>query len=108
MFKYQTGKKAELYYLIIQMGFPGGSDGKESSCNAGDTGSIPGLGESPREENDYPLHYSCLENPMDQRAWWATTSKCPKLYQKSNKTAGKSTYNAYESIIFIYRVGQTW
>ena len=107
MFKYQTEKKAELYYLIIQMGFPGGSDGKESACNAGDTDLIPGLGESPREGNDYPLQYSCLENPMDQGAWWATTSKCPKLYQKSNKTVGKSTYNAYESIIFLYRVGQT-
>ena len=68
MFKYQTEKKAELYYLIIQMCFPGGSDGKESACNAGDMGSILGLGKSPRKGNDYPLQYSCLENPMDQGA----------------------------------------
>ena len=68
MFKYQTEKKAELYYLIIQMCFPGGSDGKESACNAGDMGSIPGLVKSPRKGNDYPLQYSCLENPMDQGA----------------------------------------
>ena len=48
--------------------FPGGSDGKESACNAGDTGLIPGLGKSPGEENGYPLQYSCLENSMDRRA----------------------------------------
>ena len=54
---------------IIAMGFPGGSDCKESACNAGDPGSIPGLGRSPREGNGYPLHYSCLGNPMDRGAW---------------------------------------
>ena len=46
-------------------GFPGGSDGKESSCNAGDQGSIPGSGTSPGEWNSYLLQYSCLENPME-------------------------------------------
>ena len=49
-------------------GFPGGSDGKESACNAGDLGSIPGSGRSPGEENGNPLQYSCLENPMDREA----------------------------------------
>ena len=53
-------------------GFPGGSDSKESACNAGDPGSIPGCGRSPREGNGYPLQYSCLENSMDRRAWEAT------------------------------------
>ena len=53
-------------------GCPGGSDGKESACNAGDLGSIPGLGRSPGEGNGNPLQYSCLENPMDRGAWWAT------------------------------------
>ena len=53
-------------------GFPGGSDSKESACNAGDPGSIPGLGRSPGEENGHPLQYSCLENLMDRGAWWAT------------------------------------
>ena len=47
------------------MGFPGGSAGKESACNAGDLGSIPRLGRSPGEENSYPLQYSGLENAMD-------------------------------------------
>ena len=54
------------------MGFPGGSDSKESACNAGDPGSIPGLGRSPGEGNDNPPQYSCLGNPMDRGAWWAT------------------------------------
>ena len=54
------------------LGFPGGSDGKVSACNAGDQGLIPGLGRSPKEGNGNPLQYSCLENPMDGRAWWAT------------------------------------
>ena len=46
-------------------GFPGGSDGKMSACNAGDPGSIPGSGRSPGEGNGNPLQHSCLENPMD-------------------------------------------
>ena len=48
------------------MGFPGGSDGKESACNMGDLGSIPGLGRSPGEGSSYPLQCSCLENSMDR------------------------------------------
>ena len=57
-----------------QWGFPGGSDGKESVCNAGD----PGSGRSPGEENGNPLQYSCLENSMDREAWWATVHGVPK------------------------------
>ena len=52
--------------------FPGDSDGKESACNVGNRGSIPGLGRSPGEGNSYPLQYSCLENPMDRGSWRAT------------------------------------
>ena len=54
------------------MGFPGSSDGKESVCNAGDLGSIPGLGRSPGEGNGNPFQYSCLESSMDRGAWRAT------------------------------------
>ena len=53
-------------------GFPGGSDGKEYACNAGDPGSIPGSGRLSGEGNGYPFQYSCLENLMDRGAWWAT------------------------------------
>ena len=49
-------------------GFHGTSDGKESTCNVGDLGSIPELGRSPGEGNGYPLQYSCLENPRGQRS----------------------------------------
>ena len=49
----------------------GGSDGKESACNMGDPGSIPGLGRSLGEGNGNPLQHSCLENPMDGGAWKA-------------------------------------
>ena len=54
------------------MGFPGGSEVKASAGNAGVPGSIPGSGRSPGEGNGNPLQYSCLENPMDGGAWWAT------------------------------------
>ena len=54
------------------MGFPGGSDGKESSWYVGELGSIPGSGRSSGEENGNPLHYSYLENSMDGGAWQAT------------------------------------
>ena len=54
------------------MGFPGGSDGEESACNAGDPGSILGSGRSPGVGNGNPIQYSCLENPMDGGAWQAT------------------------------------
>ena len=64
------------YFLLTAiktfLGFPGGSEGKVSACNAGDTGLIPGLGRSPGEGNGNPLQYSCLKNPMDREAWWAT------------------------------------
>ena len=52
--------------------FPAGSELKASAYNAGDLGSIPGSGSSPGEGNGNPLQYSCLENPMDRGAWWAT------------------------------------
>ena len=50
---------------FFKKGFPGGSEGKESACNAGDWGSVPESGRSPGEGNSSPLQYSCLENPMD-------------------------------------------
>ena len=60
------------------LGFPGGSDGKESVRNVGDPGLIPELGRSLGEWNGYPLQYSCLENPMDRGAWRATVHRVAK------------------------------
>ena len=56
----------------LKLGFPGGSDGKESACNMGNTGLIPGEGRSPGEGNGNTLQYSCLESSMDRGAWQAT------------------------------------
>ena len=53
-------------------GCPGGSDGKESACRAGDPGSLSGLWRFPGGGHGNPLQYSCLENPMDRGAWWVT------------------------------------
>ena len=61
-------------------GFPSGSDGKESACNAGDLGLIPELGRSPGEGNGNPLQYFCLENSMDRGAWWATVHGVTKSW----------------------------
>ena len=58
---------------------PGDPDCKESACNVGDLGSIPGLGRSPGEGNANPLQYSCLENPMDGGTWWATVHGVAEL-----------------------------
>ena len=71
--------------VSLCMGFPGGSDGKESVCNAGDTGSIPGWGISPGEGNGNPLQYAWMENPMDRGAWLAAVHGITKSWtQLSN------------------------
>ena len=73
VFLKRKGKQPILsfYSTTVKEGFSGGSDGKESTCNAGDLGLIPGLGRSPGEGSGNPLQCSCLENPMDRGAWWA-------------------------------------
>ena len=73
-------KDYALLYLINNMDFPGGSDGKVSVYNAGDLGSIPGSGRLPGEGNGNPLQYSCLENPADGGAW------CPWGRKESDTT----------------------
>ena len=71
--------------------FPGRSGGKESACNAGDPGSIPGSRRSPEEGNGNPLQYSCLENPMDREPWQAIVPRgC-----KESDTTEHALRNAY-------------
>ena len=60
------------------LGLPGVSDGKESACNAGNLGSIPGPERNPGEGNGYPFQYSCLEDPMDRGAWRAIVHRVTK------------------------------
>ena len=73
-------KYQDVYLLIskVEIAFHWWLSGKESACQAGDSGSIPGLGRSPGEGNGDPLQYSCLGNPMDRGAWWATVHGVPK------------------------------
>ena len=70
----EKNKKFVIFFLLKSdlPDFPGTSAGRESAYNAGDLGSIPGLGRYPGERHGNPLQYSCLENPMDRGAWWAT------------------------------------
>ena len=60
------------------MGFPAGSNGKESACNIGGLGSIPGSGRPPGEGNSYPFQHSCPKNSMDREAWWAIVHRVPE------------------------------
>ena len=61
-----------LHLTLYSLGFPGSLDGKVSAYNAGDPGLVPGSERFPGGGNGSPLQYSCLENPMDRGAWWAT------------------------------------
>ena len=63
-----------MYIIELNMSFPGGSDGKECACNAGDRGLIPGLGSCPEEGNSNPL-----QNPMNRGIWWATVHEVAEL-----------------------------
>ena len=65
-------------------GFPGGSDSKESTCQAGDLGLIPGLQRPSGEGNGYPLQYAGLENSMGRGAWWATVHGVAKSQTRLN------------------------
>ena len=95
-------RKPEIKQLpLITISFPCGSDGKASACNAGDLGSIPGLGRSPGVGKGNPLQYSCLENPTDGGAWWATVhgvaksrtrlSDCTFTLSNSEQVIGQKT-----------------
>ena len=97
-----------VFFLVGRGCFPCGSAGKESTCNVGDLGSVPGLGRSHGEGKGYPLQYSGLENSMDRGAWWATVHRVEKSQMGLNdfdfhfwgfpgSSAGKeSTCNAEE------------
>ena len=67
-----------IHTVVQTLGFPDGSDSKETACNVGDPGSIPGWGRSPGVGNGNSCQYSCLENPMDRGAWRATVHEIAK------------------------------
>ena len=76
-------------HLCLLWGSPGDSDGKESSCNAGDLGVTPGSGRSPGEANGNSLQYSCLENSVNRGAWVGYSPWGPK---ESNMTGATNTH----------------
>ena len=73
--------------ILELLSFPRGSEVKVSACNVGDLGSIPGSGRSPGEGNGDPFQYSCMENSMDWRAWWATVHRVAKSRTRLNNFA---------------------
>ena len=83
------------------MGGKSGSEVKASACNAGDLGSIPGLDRSPGEGNGNPLQYSCLENPMDGEAWWATVHGIAKSQTRLRDFTHSLTHTTYEALVIF-------
>ena len=73
-------------HFNYKFGFPGGLDGKESACNAGDPGLISGSGRSSGEGNGYPLQYPCLENSMDRGAWRIIVHQVTKSWTSLSTT----------------------
>ena len=85
----------------LMMGFPGSLDGKESTYNAEDLGSIPALGRSPGGGHGNPLQYSCLENPMNRGAWWTTVHGVAKSRDMTERlSTGQHSHNGN---IIIYK-----
>ena len=92
--------------LRLTRGFLGGSGGKESASDVGDPGSIPELGSSPGEGNDYSLQYSCLENSMDRGPWWATVHGVAKSWTQLSRWARNPTPVVGYSFIIKGEVGR--
>ena len=81
--------------ITLRIKFPDGSDGKESTCNAGDPSLIPGSGRFSEEGNDYSLQYSCLENSMDRGYWWAYSA-----------WVAESTFNTFPLASDCFKTGK--
>ena len=88
--------------LLSGEGFPGGSVGKESPCNAGDPGSIPGSGRSPGEGNGNALQYYCLENPMDRGAWQDSVHSIARVGHNLATKPSQFVYNIMQYIYDFY------
>ena len=101
----QRANEVILFYLQTFWSFPGGSDSKESSYNAGKWGSIPGLGRAPGEVNGYLFQYSCLENLMDRGACQAAVHRVPKSQTRlSDWTTTKPKMEHFNLVIKYWRI----
>ena len=92
--------KKNSHIISTELGFPCSSADKESACNAGDPGLIPGPGKSPIEGNGHPLQDSCLDNPMDRGAWWVTAQWCYKEQDITQQLKQQQQY----SIVYMYHI----
>ena len=106
--KFKNGNSAVFYEWITEgsetCDFPGGSVGKESACNAGDPGSIPGMGRSPGEGNGNPPPYPCLGNPTDREAWWVIIHGVAKSWSWLSMHA--HTHNSITSKLLNFKMGR--
>ena len=96
-------KKGNIPPVKANMGFPDGSADEESTCNAGDAGSVPGLGRSPGEGHGNPLQCSCLENPMDRGPWQATVygvTKSPRRLKRLSTYARNVKFPEFNVLNF--------
>ena len=90
--------------ISLNHGFLGGASGKESICNAGDSGLIPGSGRSPGGRNGYPLQYSCLENSMDREGWRSTESQSQTWLSTHHSLNGVHAFiqNKKQTTLFFF------
>ena len=91
-------KVSEKEYIYIHIGLSQWLSSNESTCTGGDTGSIPGLGKSPRGGSGNPLQYSCRENPSDSGAWWATVRRVTKSQTQLSNWACIYMYISISSV----------
>ena len=100
--------RVKLHPSTVPLGFPGGSDGKESTCNVGDLGLSPGSGRSPVEGNGNPLQYCCLENPMDGGAWWAAVHGVAKSWTRLSDFTFTFHFHALEKAMATHSSVLAW
>ena len=93
---------------MVPLDFPGGWDSKESACNVGDLSSIPWLGRSPGGGNGTPLQFSCLENPMDRGAWWASVHGVAKSRTRLNDFTFTFHFHALEKEMATHSSVLAW
>ena len=99
MHKYTHMSVCVILSTALLPGFLGGSDNKESTCNVGDSGSVPGSGRFPGEGNSYPLQYSCLEKPIRRGVWQGYSPWGHKKYDRTKQLALLLTYWHYKMLL---------
>ena len=98
--------RSESSCLLLRQMLPPWLRGKKSTCNTGDEGSIPGQGRFPGKGNDNPLQYSCLENPIDRKAWWAIVNRVTKSWRRlSHRAVRQMDLQVYNDATLLTKLG---